>query len=50
MTKVFLAWYYNPELSATAILYGVYATEKAANEALKESGFDGFVTDEEVQE
>lgn len=49
--KVYIVWYMNPELSTTRYaLYGVYATEAAANKALEESGYEGYVNEEDVRE
>lgn len=48
--KVYLVWYYNLEVSAQAGLYGIYTTKEKAEQALADSGFEGWVNEEEVAE
>ena len=47
--KVYLVWYYNYEaFGHTASLYGIYSTKEKAEEALADSGFSGWVNEENV--
>lgn len=46
MMNVYLVWYYNPEVSQQAALWGIYTTREKAEKALAESGFNGWVNEE----
>lgn len=47
MMKVYLVWYFNPEVSENqAMLWGLYTTKEKAEKALTECGFHGWINEE----
>ena len=49
--KVYIVWYYNPELSTKmAAMWGIYSTRERAEKEIKENFLNGWVNEEEVED
>lgn len=49
--KIYIVWYYNPELSTTAAaMWGIYATRERAEQEIEQNNLNGHVNEETVEE